>query len=207
MIRMTPPMGISGAFLFRAPFVADTDKSYTVIAIRQFNELIARGQEPLKLIYAPVGLTETAYKDDLSLNALVICLRDKDGSLIYVPDTYIERYPSMGSIPYSHLVLAVSLGMWPENRSTDDIVQAITESVKAKIGVDPVFYVTRAPVSDHVSEQQHTQLTAARRAAVTHTETDTAIIIRLSDKVAELQRTIDEQTLLIEALVAAQNAP
>ena len=206
MSRMTPPMGISGAFLLRAPFVADTDKSYTVIAIRQFNELIARGQDPLKLVYEPVGLTETAYRADVAEYALVICLRDKDGSLLYVPDTYIERYPNMGSVKYSHLVLAVSMGMWPEDRSVDDIVQAVTESVKAKIGVDPVFYVTRAPVSDYVSEQQHTQLIAARRAAVTNTETTTATIIRLSDEVARLQRIIDEQVDLIAALVNTQQS-
>lgn len=202
MSRMTPPMGISGAFLLRTPFEANPEKSYTVVAIRQFSEMIARGQDILALVYQPVGLGEVAYHGDQAEGALVIVLRDKSGSLIYVPDTWIEQYPNMGSVPYSHLVLGVSMGMWPESRNLDDVIQAVTESVKAKIGTVPTFFVTRSPTRDHISEGQHVQLTAARRAAVTNNETDTAAIIRLSNKVADLQRTIDEQTALIEALVA-----
>ncbi len=205
MARQTPPMGISGAFLLRAPFVADPEKSYTVVAVRQFYELISRGQDPVELVYRPVGLGETAYQGDQQLGALVICLRDRNGSLLYVPDTYIDQYPSMGSVPYSRLVLAVSLGMWPDERNLDDIIQSVKESVKTKIGVDPELFVTRAPTRDYVSEDQHVQLVATRRAAVTHLETDTATILRLTDEVARLQQIIDEQVELITALVNSQS--
>lgn len=204
MSRLTPPMGISGAFLLREPFVADPEKSYTVVAVRQFYELISRGQDPVELVYRPVGLGDTAYKADQAIGALVICLRDRNGSLLYVPDTYIDQYPNMGSVVYSRLVLGVNLGMWPDERNVDDILQAVTESVASKIGVEPQVIVTRAPTQDHVTEEQHVQLLAARRAAVTHQETDTATIIRLSDEIAHLQRIIDEQVEIINELVKAQ---
>jgi len=207
MARMTPPMNISGAFLLRAPFTTDPNKSYTVAAIRTFNELIARSQDPLTLIYGPVGLGASAYQADQREGALVICLRTSAGGLLYVPDTYIEQYPSMGSVPYSRLIAGVSLGMWPDYRNLDDMSQAIKESVKAKIGVDAEVFLSRGVVSNHMTEQQHTQLTAQRRAAVINNETDTATILRLSEEVLRLQATIAEQDAVIEALVSAQNTP
>ncbi len=205
MARMTPPMSISGAFLLRQPFVADSNRSYTVIAIRTFKEMLARSQDPLKVVYQPVGLGETAYVADQQAGALVICLRDSTGSLIYVPDTYIDQYPNMGSVAYSRLIAAVSLGMWPDYRDLSDVEQAIAESVEAKLGVKPEIFLTRAATSTHMTEQQHVQLTATRLAGVTVNETTTATIQRLSDEVARLQRLLTEQEAVIEALVESQN--
>lgn len=200
MARKTPPLWISGAFILRDPFEVDVNTAYTVIALRSFDELIARGQDPLKLIYEPVGLTQSAYVADKAEGASVVCMRDKSGKLMYVPDTYIEAFPSMGSVPYSRLVVGVSMGMWPDDRDMTDIEQAIKESVKAKTGVDPVIFLTRASTSDYVSESQHAQLVATRQNGVTDTETDTAKIIRLSDEIAQLKATIEEQDLVIQAL-------
>ncbi|MNZ16781.1 hypothetical protein D3C78_337610 [compost metagenome] len=207
MARNTPPMNISGAFLLRAPFVADPTKSYTVTAHRTFSELIVRGQDPLKLVYTPVGLTETAYTEDQLDGAFIIALRDNTGKVIYVPDTYIDQYPSMGSVKYSRLVAAVSLGMWPDYRDLDDIEAAIKESVKAKIGVDVTVKLSRAITSTSMSEQDHVQLTAARASAVTNNETDTATIIRLSDEIARKDAIIAEQVTLIEGLAQKAQEP
>lgn len=205
MSRLTPPMGISGSFILRAPFTVDANKIYTVVALRTFSELVARKQDPMKLVYEPVNLTATAYSEDQLQGALVVCLRDKTGSLIYVPDTYIDRYPNMGSIRYSRLVLGVSLGMWPDSRDITDVKQAIVESVLSKIGVTPEIFVGKALTSDFVSEQQHAQITQARMNAITNRETSTATIIRLSDTIAQRDATIAEQELMIEALIQENN--
>lgn len=204
MARKTPPIGISGAFILRDPFELDVNSSHTVIALRTFAEMIARGQNPLSLVYATVGLTQTAYDQDKAAGALVVCLRDKNGNLVYVPDTYIESYPNMGSVPYSRLVVGVSMGMWPDSADLSHVLQAIGESVRAKTGVTPELHVTRAVATDTVSESRHAQLVSVRQNAITDTETDTAKIIRLSDQVLALQATIAEQDALIEALVANQ---
>ncbi|MCY1279646.1 hypothetical protein D9M68_18030 [compost metagenome] len=200
MARKTPPMAISGAFILRDPFSVSSDSTYTVVALRTFDELIARGQDPLRLIYTPVELTQTTYNADKAEGALVVCLRDKTGNLTYVPDTYIDSYPNMGSVPYSRLIIGVSLGMWPDYRNIDDVTESIRESVKAKIGVDPELSVTRGLVSDYVSETRHAQLTAARENSVEDNETDTATIIRLSDEIARLNGVVAEQEILIQAL-------
>ena len=200
MARNTPPMNVSGAFLLRSPFVADPAKSYTVTALRSFAELVARGQDPLKLNYLPVNLSETNYAEDQLEGALVVALRDSTGKILYVPDTWIDRYPNMGSVPYSRLVAAIDLGMWPDARDLDDVEQAIKESIRSKIGVDVEVKLTRGIATDFVSEERHVQLTQARENAVTNNETYTATIIRLSDEIARKDVTIAEQAELIQAL-------
>ena len=200
MARKTPPMAVSGAFILREPFSVDTNSTHTVIALRTFAELVARNQDPLRLVYQPVGLGQTAYNEDKAEGALVVCLRDKTGNLVYVPDTYIDSFPNMGSVPYSRLIIGVSMGMWPDYRDLDDVLQAIRESVASKIGVTPELSVTRGIATDSVSEEQHAQLTAARQNSVEENETDTAKIIRLSDEIIRLNGVIAEQDLIIQGL-------
>lgn len=200
MARKTPPMAVSGAFILREPFSVDTNSTHTVIALRTFAELVARNQDPLRLVYQPVGLGQTAYNEDKVEGALVVCLRDKTGNLVYVPDTYIDSFPNMGSVPYSRLIIGVSMGMWPDYRDLDDVLQAIRESVASKIGVTPELSVSRGIATDSVSEAQHAQLTAARQNSVEENETDTAKIIRLSDEIIRLNAVIAEQDILIQGL-------
>lgn len=203
MARKTPPMGASGSFVLRAPFSVSSTASYSVIAHRSFDEIISRNQNPLKLVYTPVELTQADLDRDKAEGALIVCLRDKAGNLIYVPDTYVDAYPNMGSVPYSRLIIGVSLGMWPDYRNIDDVTEAIREAVTAKIGVDPVITPTRGIATDYVSETKHAQLTLARENAVAVNETDTATIIRLSNEITRLNATIAEQVVLIEAITSA----
>lgn len=202
MARITPPMNISGAFLLRTPFVADPAKSYTVTAHRSFSELIVRGQDPLKLVYAPVNLTATAYAEDQMEGAIIIALRDNSGNVMYVPDTYIDRYPGLGSVPYSRLIGVVDLGMWANYRDLDDVLASLKEACKGNLGVDVQVTLARASTSNVVTEEQHTQLLAAREAAKTNNETSTATITRLSDAIIAKDALIAEQELLIKALAA-----
>lgn len=199
-MRMTPPIGISGLFTLRTPFTTAENTFYTVTAIRKFSEIISRGQDPVQMVYAPVGLGTEEYSADYHAEAAVICLKSTTGELIYVPDTYIESYPDQGGVPYSRMILSASLGMFPEFRSVDDIKQAVISALEAKTGITPEVFVSRAPTTNYVSDEQHESLTQARLNAITTNETDAAKIIRLNDQVQTLQNKINELNLVIESL-------
>lgn len=200
MSHKTPPIGISGAFILKSPYVTTPTTSYTVIAIREYDEMVLRNQNILRLVYEPVGLGQIDYDTDRASGALVVVLKGSDGTTLYVPNSYIESFPNMGSVPYSRLIVGVSLGMWPENRPTDDIVNVLSEAVQEFIGVTPTVEVTRAPHSGMVTEQQHAQITSARQAAITNRDTPRAVIARLTAEVQRLQQAVDEQAIIIEAL-------
>lgn len=198
MARLTPPPGAKGAFLLRLPFKTVADIEYTVTAIRSFAEIRARNSDPMKLIYNPVGIDDEALMQaDVAEGAAIIVLATRTGELMYVPDTYIDSYPSMGSIPYSHLIASASLGMIPDSLDTIQLQQVIASAVSDFIGVEPTVFITRGEISDVITEERHVQLTISRNEAVKNRETDRAVVLRLTKELQAANDRIAEQELII----------
>lgn len=200
MARSTPPMNVKGAFLLRAPFTTNPDMEYTVVAHRSYNEVRVQKNDPFTLVYKPVGLTKADMELDIAEGAIIIALATRTGTIMYVPDTYIDSYPFMGAIPYSHLVASCSLGMLPDDFDTTTLVQAIGSAVSDHIGVEPQVFIARAETSDFIDEDRHAQLTISRNQAIVDRETDHARSLRLAEELAVANERIAEQNLLIQEL-------
>lgn len=170
--RITPPMYSSGIFLLTSPFVAKPDVTYRVAAIRTFEEIRAAGEEPLDLIYRPVGLGDTEYQADIVAGAAIITLLSNTEKPIHVPDTYILSYPNMGVVPYSWLVLSCSLGPLPDNFDPTVAIQTIQQELSDHTGVQNITVsVGRATYTDTITSDMHAQLTSARLAAIKTNDT------------------------------------
>lgn len=202
MARLTPAPGIKGAFLLRYPFTTQPDIEYTVTALRSFAEIRARDLDPLKLVYTPVNLDAGAMASDVAEGAYIVVLSTKQGELIYVPDTYIESYPFMGSIPYSYLIVSYSLGMIPDNMDVELLKQVGASAISDYIGVEPTAFITRGEVSDIITEERHVQLTISREQAVKNRETDRAKALRLTNELQAAKQLNTEYELIIQQLTA-----
>lgn len=200
MARLTPAPGLKGAFLLRSPFKTEADLEYTVTAIRSFAEIRARNSDPFTLVYEPVGLTPVAMDADIAEGAAIVVLSTRTGVLTYVPDTYVDSYPYMGSIPYSHLIVSASLGMIPDSMDITLIQQVVASAISDYIGVQPTVFVSRGEVSDVITEDRHVQLTISREAAIKNRETDRAVVLRLTQELAAANARIAEQELIIQEL-------
>lgn len=203
MVRRTPAPGLKGAFLLRAPFTTEADVEYTVTAVRSFAEIRARNSDPLLLVYEPVKLTAVDMQADIDEGAAIVVLRTRTGELTYVPDTYIEVYPYMGSIPYSHLIVSGSLGMIADSYDTTLITQVVASALSDFIGVEPTMFITRGETTDTISEERHVQLTISREAAVKNRETDRAAVLRLTALLDTANKRIAEQDLIIQELAGS----
>lgn len=203
MVRRTPAPGLKGAFLLRAPFTTEADVEYTVTAVRSFAEIRARNSDPLLLVYEPVKLTAADMQADIDEGAAIVVLRTRTGELTYVPDTYIEVYPYMGSIPYSHLIVSGSLGMIADSYDTTLITQVVASALSDYIGVEPTMFITRGEITDTISEERHVQLTISREAAVKNRETDRAAVLRLTALLDTANKRIAEQDLIIQELAGS----
>lgn len=203
MVRRTPAPGLKGAFLLRAPFTTEADVEYTVTAVRSFAEIRARNSDPLLLVYEPVKLTAADMQADIDEGAAIVVLRTRTGELTYVPDTYIEVYPYMGSIPYSHLIVSGSLGMIADSYDTTLITQVVASALSDFIGVEPTMFITRGEITDTISEERHVQLTISREAAVKNRETDRAAVLRLTALLDTANKRIAEQDLIIQELAGS----
>lgn len=200
MTRLTPAPGTQGSFLLETPFATEADVQYTVTALRSFAEIRARGTDPLALVYTPVGLTDTAMQADIAAGALIVVLSTSAGVLTYVPDTYILSYPSMGSIPYSHIIVSASVGMLPDSYDTTALTQSVTTAISDHIGVEPTVFVTKGEVTDVIDEQRHVQLTIARESAIKTRETDREQVLTLTAQLQTANAQITEYETVIQQL-------
>lgn len=206
MANVIPPPGASGLFLLRVPFVANSNIVYHVAAIRSFEDLISRGIDPVALVYTPVGLTDAAYQEDLAAGALVISLLSPTTKPLYVPTTYIDSYPNMGTVPHSWIVATISCGMQADAYDTTRLAQAIQRAVSDDTGVESIVTFARAPTADAITQEQYVANLNARNAAIKNRSTTYADLLAsqareanlrqsntaLLDMIEQLQQRIDE---------------
>lgn len=211
MAKKTPPMYVRGRFILKAPWVAISTMVYKVIAVRALKDLYEDGLDPYKDIYLANGLIDGQPYDDYTFNyqnelnelANVITLYGDDGSLIYVPDTYILSYPNMGDIPYNHIILSISCGALADYIDLGPLKTQITDIAMATTGISVEVLENRAPSVNTPTPEEHEVIETGRLAAITNMETDFARANRLQTQVDELL-VINQslvQTLIDEGII------
>lgn len=201
MARMTPSMNARGVYTLRAPWTIAAGTTYECIAIRSFEDFVDRGIDVYNKVYEPKSLPESAMLDDRAEGAKIITLRSGTLPLIFVPDTYIESYPSQDGVAYSQVILSINLGAVADGESLDFLQSQLASVTEASFGITPTVKVNIAPSTNYVSAAQHAAIQVARQAAITNSTTDRARVI-------ELQATVDaqaQQILTLEQILIDNN--
>lgn len=202
-MKTTPPLHAEGRYTLRLPWVASPTTIYSCIAIRSFADIFKLGKNVLADYYAPKNLTSLEYEADSAEGAHIVTLLSREGEVIYVPDTYIESYPNMNNVAYSHVVLSVSIGALPDYIDLTFLRQQLSAVTSDVIGVAPTVKENRAPSVGAIDPLQHENLEVSRLAAITNRTTDFAKLkIELAknqtllEKVAMLEKIIRDKNLL-----------
>lgn len=200
MSNIVPPISARGLFELKQPFLALPDKEYWVGAIRTFDEIRSRNLDIMDLVYSKVGLDQTVAEADYRAAAKIITLLSLDADPIYVPSTYIVRYPNQALIPYSRIVLTANLGPLADSYDTALLEQVVKEAISGYIGVEPEIALGRLAHTGVVSPEQHRQLEEARLNNVRFMSTSYA------DKLAaeELNRQLRERIEMLENILLAE---
>lgn len=199
MARLTPPLGSSGLFSLRLPFVATGTVVYRVGAEQTFEDMLKRGLDPMKVVYEPVGLSTVDYANDQAVGAAIITLLSDTELPKYVPDTYIDSYPNMGVVSHSRVVMAADMGMLPDTYDLTRAQQAYAKAISDDTGVAPTIVLCVAPVGDAITQEQYVQNMNARNAAIKNRTTDYALLLQARDQVAALTQSNAELIAMIEA--------
>ena len=198
-IKKTPPIYAKGRWVLRLPFIANPNKIYTCIAVRSFADVYKLGQDVYRVFYLTMGVTDGGAIAGLPFNFIaerqlkpnIITLQADDGETIYVPDTFIQRFPDMGDVKYSHLVLSVSLSAVPDYLNLEEVKDAVAQTIASRFGFVPQVREHRAPSTDNPTPAQHEAIEAARLASLDLLETDAAKVAKLLGISAKKQQTID----------------
>lgn len=195
-----------GLFELRTPFVASATLEYTVGAVRTFDEIRAGNINVLDLVYTPVGLGATELAQDQKAGASIITLLSKTASPIYVPSTYIARYPETDYVPYSRLLVAANIGPLPDSYDTALLEQAVADAISGYVGLEPDVKIARLATTGVVTTQESVVQEQARDARIRYRETAYADKLRLEEQLTQAQEQIQmyQQLLIDNGIVSEQ---
>lgn len=195
MAQHTPPLHAKGIYQVAAPFVLQSATLYECAAIRDFEDLIQQGVDIWATYYQPVGLTQQNYQSDLAAGANIVTLMADSAPVVRLPDTYINSYPDSGNVPYSQVIISLSLGPLPDALDLTFAKQQIAAAASSVIGLEPTVNVHLAPSTGVVTQAENDANEIARQAAITNRVTDAAKVIQLQ---AQLTATQTQYNALIE---------
>lgn len=199
-------MYLRGRYVLRSPWntLAIPTKLYRTIAIRALKDLYADGIDPYLEFYFARGLTDGvsgfSYQAEQVIQANIITLIGDDGSLIYVPDTYIESFPSMDGVAYSDTILSIDLDTIPDYLDLADLKATLADVCSKVIGITPITVLEhRAPSTTQPTPAEAEVIETARTAAITLLETDHAKVLRLQNEKAAALATIATMKAILVA--------
>lgn len=200
-MKNTPPMYTKGRFVVTAPWQFSPSVVYECIAIRSFEDVYKQLIDVYEAFYKPMGLIDGVngfiFSEEKAKAPNIITLVGSDGTVNYVPDTYIQAFPVMTDIPYHHVALTVSLGALPEYVEVDLIAKEVSDLVSAKIGTAATASVGVAPLSMQPTREQHETIETARLNAIKTFENNVTKIAKLQAENALLKSKLDATTKVL----------
>ena len=184
------PILLKGLFELKTPFKCTPTVIYTVEATRTIDEMLLDNVDVFNEVYKPKGLTEKDYEKDKESLEHVITLTSLEEPPIYVPSSYILKYPDDSAIRYEHIVLSCSLGALPT--SVSDQLQQLIDVIEAAAsdltGAEKVTVtLSTAPSTNAITVEQHRVAERNRISRIKRRETEHAANIKLTEENAQLK--------------------
>lgn len=169
-MKRTPELYAKGFFTFKLPWVAKDGVVYECLAIRSFEDIYKLGVDVYNRYYLAAGIIEGQLLDTGNFNfeeesksrPNIITLKGSDGTMLYIPDTFIESIPDKGIVPYSEIVLAVSLGLIPDNENLSSLKADVEALVAARTNISPTVHICKVSTVSNPTEEEHELLQALR---------------------------------------------
>lgn len=164
----TPTLNSTGCFTATTPFdtTVQTNKPYTVIAVRLLTDMELAGDTPLQGIYTPAGLDLAQYMEDVDQHVSVITLSGEGGELLYIPNRYLTSLPLHTGISYTSRMLTIPMGTLPVSLDLSGLITDLAGVVTSGVGVVPTIQETTTSSEIKIPYDTDTILTNLRNSLV-----------------------------------------
>lgn len=203
MAHVYPNIGARGDWKLSLPFVTAKDVVHTCIAIRYLTELLREGVDPYAKYYSDHDIPRNQYEDDLANNGAIVTLVSELEVRIDVPTSYILSYPDENIVPYSHVVLSISLGAIPDELNLTFLKQQIVLAANEVAGLNAEVKEHVIPTTGLITRARHEVMEQLRQAKITNRVTDRVRVKQLQDQLAQERaiRATLEQVVINAGLV------
>lgn len=189
-MAIVPPMDTRGRFVLKPPFVAEPTTLYTVIGLRKFIELVGNSVDVFKDFYSPQGLTQENYENDYKDKATLVILYSDAGSMLFVPSTYIQSFPSQSIPSYANYVFSAQLGAFRTDFDFAFTSKKVAEALSDSLGIEPEIFIDSIGEAQPMTVENAEVLEANRQAAITDRSTSYAKLIQKDAQITNLQEEI-----------------
>lgn len=204
----TPPINATGVYVLIAPFATVPGAIYRCEAIDGFESLEERNVNVFDTYYLPYGLNNAQFESDRVNGVNIVTIMSDNQPTIFVPSSFIDKYPTTTNVPYSRVILSVDMGALPDGLSLQPAVDSIVQMVSEFMGIpNPGVRVNTVSVTETVSHSQHEQLELNRAARIVEKETVAAAVRRLTaiaqkqqNQINTLNQIVIQQKTLIDSL-------
>lgn len=184
-----PQLSAVGVYTLKAPFdtLITPQVAYTCRSLRMLSDIAASGELIWERFYAPLGVTEQTYMQDLSANVCIVGLQAGTGEWVYVPSSHIEKAPDVNGVTYSPVLLGVNLGPVLDSYQLDGLIGKIEGVVQSVMGITPTIKGVLISQPAIVSYEESARIEAARKLLITDAQSDYAKVQALSREVQTLR--------------------
>lgn len=198
MAFILPPPKVTGSWEIASPFVVPKDVTFTLIAIREFKDLLDQRVDVYLRYYSPLGIPRSKYEEDLKGGACLLTLDSATGGTYYIPNSYVINYPAASALTFRRVVLSIDLGMVPqEDGLLDNVTAKVSTVVSESFGRKPQVEVHSVPYDGVVTPADADALENARIAGIKDPQSDVARYrasqeenLRLTQRIAELEQLV-----------------
>lgn len=144
-----PPIGLEAYFSFKEPVTRSlqnrlgTSSNQILLKVSAINEIKEMMQselrDPFLEAYAPAGLEQAQYNQDLIDNIQIITFKytalDASVKYVRVPMTYVHKYDSVLEIAYLDRSIVVNLGLQHQDLSLESLHAQLVDFIQTRTGI------------------------------------------------------------------------
>ncbi|WNT47128.1 hypothetical protein SPLA10_PHROGS00067 [Salmonella phage SPLA10] len=189
-MNIVPPLNTKGRFVLRTPWVADPARTYTVIGLRTFLELVGSSVDIYKTYYEPMKVEQSKYEADYKEGATLVILYNEEGGMLFVPSTYIQSFPTQSVPNYANYVLSALLGPFATDYDFGFTTQKVKETLSDTLGYEPEIFIDVIGEAQGISREDADVLEANRQAAIKDRKSTYARNLELEAEAEDLRQQI-----------------
>ena len=194
-----PLIGTYGIFTVLPPF-SISPVNYKCTSLQLLTTLVNNGMPVYARFYAPNGLSQTDYLNDINNNVSLVTLESNEAATLLIPTSYLDDVPVKQAVPYSQLFISIDVGELPDQLGLDQLLLDLKSTTDQTLGVDSTAKLHKIQSTTNYSFEQYTLKEAQRLAIAQNYVSYKTAKLQADAQLAEMRTRIQ---LLEAALIAA----